>query len=285
MRGRNIPIVVVSGLVTLLLLATPGTAGVLDRMKETGAIRIGYRVDARPHSYADGAGRPNGYIIDVCREVVSSLQRAQGLPAIRTEYVAVPATARFESVRSGQVDLLCEASSITMSRRQIVDFSLPTYVDGAGVLSKRGVPIQSFEDFSGKRVGVLVATTTEQALRESLAELNIKADIRTVTDHREGAALVASGQIDAYVGDRSILSMMLYQRQAPQGLQVGMRYFSYETYALALPRGDDAFRFAVDRTLARLFRSGRMEELIKKNFGTDPDDVLRTMIAMNAVPD
>ena len=59
-----------------------------------------------------------------------------------------------------------------------------------------------------------------------------------------------------------------------------------ETYALALPRDDGAFRLLVDRTLARLYRSGRINIMIDKTFGPGlMDGMLSTMILINSLPD
>jgi ABC-type amino acid transport substrate-binding protein len=277
--------VIASALIALFAFANEGRTDTLARVKEAGSIKIGYRADARPHSYSDAAGRPAGYIVDLCREVVAAVGQAIAMPNLRAEYVTVTSENRFSAVQAGAIDLLCEPSSITMSRREMVDFSLPTFIDGAGVLARRGTVMQRFEDFAGKRIGVLSGTTTEQVLRNALSDLNLKAQVRTVSDHREGAALVAGDKLDAYFADRSILNTMVAGRGADQNLRLGARYFSYETYALAMQRGDHAFRLLVDRTLSRLYRSGKAEDMIKRTFGTDPDDMLRMMIAINALPD
>ena len=70
------------------------------------------------------------------------------------------------------------------------------------------------------------------------------------------------------------------------GFQLSKQYFSYETYALALPRDDGAFRLLVDRTLAGLYRSGRINAILAKSFGkAPPDDMLKAMILINSLPD
>lgn len=43
----------------------------------------------------------------------------------------VPADQRFESVPDGKIDILCDPSTVTLPRREMVDFSLPTFLDGA----------------------------------------------------------------------------------------------------------------------------------------------------------
>ena len=262
------------------VLSQAAAAATLDRIRDAGAIRLGYRVDAKPYSYHDANGQPAGYIVDLCTEVAAALG-----PQIRPQYVRIAADARFESVLNGRIDILCDPSSITLARREIVDFSLPTFIDGAGVISRSNNPIRSFEDFAGKRVGVLGGTTSERTLRTSLDELNVKATVVPATDHRAGLDLLSDGKVDAYFADRGIVAAMIRGGDRP-GLEISRQYFSYETYALALPRGDDAFRLFVDRVLARLYRTGKINSIMENTFGKAPaDELLKALIVINALPD
>jgi polar amino acid transport system substrate-binding protein/glutamate/aspartate transport system substrate-binding protein len=266
--------------VTLMIAGSAQASSVLDRIKSSGVIRLGYRADAEPYSYQTPDHRPAGYIVDICKEVAERLG-----PNLRAEYILVPANQRFESVRDGQVDLLCDPSSTTIARREIVDFSLPVFLDGAGVLSRASLPVERFEDTRGKRVGVLTGTTTERVLRDSLASLGVSATIIPVGDHREGMELVWSGKLDAYFADRSILAARLRRGDRP-GFELSKRYFSYETYALALPRDNSEFRLQIDRILAQLYRSGRINTILQKTFGDAPlDDMVKAMFIINALPD
>jgi ABC-type amino acid transport substrate-binding protein len=267
-----------------LLSGAHACAGTLDRVRETGVFTIAYRADARPYSYRTEKGEPAGYIVDLCREVAASVREHVG-KNIETIYQVVPASQRFETVRDGRADILCDPSTVTIARRELVDFSVPTYIDGAGVLSRDSKPIQRFEDLKGKRVGVLGGTTTEQLLRRTLADMQIGANLTVVRDHREGIELLTADRLDGYFADRGILSAFVAQGNLP-GFRIARQYFSYETYALALPRDDSAFRLLVDRTLARLYRSGRVRALLTKAFGRlQPDEMLNTLIAIHSVPE
>jgi len=267
-------------LAAAVVIASQASAGTIERVRDTGVFRIGYRADARPYSYQDANGRPAGYIVDLCRQVAAAFG-----PDIRTEYVLVRAGERFDSVRDGKVDILCDPSSVTIARREIVDFSLPTYLDGAGVLSRRNDPVRRFEDLAGKRVGVLIGTTTERLLRDSLQSLGLTATVVAVHDHRNGMQLVENAKLDAYIADRGILAAMLRQGNRP-GFALSKRYFSYETYALALPRDDSAFRLLVDKTLARLYRTGRIKAVLAKTFGNAPlDGMLNALFVINSLPE
>jgi ABC-type amino acid transport substrate-binding protein len=267
-----------------LACCPPADAGTLDRIRETGTFRIGYRADAKPYSYRNENSQPAGYIVDLCLEVAGAV-RAEVSDKVRVEYVLVPTDQRFESVRDGKVDILCDPSSVTLPRRELVDFSLPTFLDGASVLYRMSKPVQRFEDLAGKRVGVLSNTTTERVLRESLGALGLKATIVPVGDHGAGIDLLWDDKLDAYFADRAIIAATLKEGDRP-GFQLSKQYFSYETYALALPRDDGAFRLLVDRTLARLYRTGRIDSILAKTFGkTPPDEMLKAMILINSLPD
>jgi polar amino acid transport system substrate-binding protein/glutamate/aspartate transport system substrate-binding protein len=264
----------------LVLAGSAQAASTLDRIKSSGVIRLGYRADAEPYSFQTTDGQPAGYIVDICKEVAGRIGAN-----IRADYVLVPASQRFEAVRDGHVDILCDPSSATIERRKIVDFSLPVFLDGAGVLFRANDPIRRFEDVRGKRVGVLSGTTTERVLRDSLESLGVAASVIPVGDHRAGMEMVWSGKLDAYFADRGILAAELRKTDRP-GFEVSKRYFSYETYALALPRDDSAFRLEVDTILARLYRSGRINAVLQKTFGDAPlDDMVKAMFVINALPD
>ena len=267
-------------LAALVIATQIAAAATLDRVRASGVFRIGYRADAKPYSYRNDQGHAAGYIVDLCLEVAKALG-----PNVRTDFVLVPSDQRFEAVRDGRADILCDPSSVTLARREMVDFSLPTFLDGAGVLSRISKPVRVFEDFAGKRIGVLEGTTSERMLRASLAELNLKATVMPVRDHRAGFALLSDDKIDAYFADRGIVMGILQEGGWP-GFEVSRSYFSYETYALALPRDDGAFRLLVDRTLTQLYRSGKINTILEKTFGKgQPPEMLKAMFLINSLPD
>ena len=72
-RGRVVPAAMTSALLAfaiLLGLAGPAVAQeirpTLDKIKETGAIQLGYRETSRPFSFVGTDGQPAGYSVDLC---------------------------------------------------------------------------------------------------------------------------------------------------------------------------------------------------------------------------
>jgi len=268
----------------LAISASGAAAQTLERVGETQTFRIGYRHFAPPYSYAASNGQPAGYIVDLCREVAGAVQKNLKLPKLNIEYVKVTAEDRFNAVRDGRIDVLCDPTSMTMSRRALVDFSLPTFIDGASVVT-RGTPVKGLEDLAGRKVGVLKGTTTEETLRSTLGQMRVNAEVVVVDDHPEGLKLLADGKLDAYFGDRGILHYLITNTPNAGKLALSDQYFTFETYALALPRGDQTFRLLVDTTLADLYRTERIHEIYARTFGRfPPDQFLNALFVINGVP-
>jgi ABC-type amino acid transport substrate-binding protein len=271
--------------IAALLVVGQAAAGTLDRVRESGAFKIGYRTDAPPFSYNSEIGEAAGYVVDLCREVAASAKQELGLADLRGEYVTVTAEDRFEAVKSGRVDLLCEATTVTLARRKLVDFSLMTFIDGASVMVRADGP-QSFKSLAGHKIGVHAGTTTETALRRTLTDLKVAAEMVPVEDHADGVKRLESGELAAYFADRAILTSMFVSAGSPQTLRISREYFSREPYALALARGDDEFRLLVDRTLARLYRSDAIDGIFARSFGkAKASDILKALYVINALPE
>ena len=271
---------------TLLLAVGIAAAGTLDRIGQEKTIRIAYREDAPPFSYKDKLGEPAGFMVDLCRAVAKKLADQLNLPSLNVAYVPVTAADRFEAIAQQKADLLCEPTSITLSRREQVDFSIPTFLDGASLIVRAGGP-KNLRDLSGKKIGVLAGTTTEEALRNTLNEAKINGDVVAAKTHGEGLAMLDEGKISAYFGDRSILLFLIKDSKAPEKLRLADDYLTVEPYALALPRGDTDFRLAVDRALSHIYRSGEIAAVFQRTFGgkAEPSQILRTLYLISGVPD
>jgi ABC-type amino acid transport substrate-binding protein len=273
------------GALALLLLPTLAAADTLERMARDGVLRIGYRDTAVPFSFADPTtGRPAGYAVRLCEAIVPDLAAAAGVARLNVTYVPVTAENRFDAVAEGRIDLLCGPATRTLTRRSLVDFSIPTFVDGAGIALRRD-GVRSFDALSGRTIAVTRGTTTEEALARTLAESGLDAAVLPVGDHEAGLLALREGRADAYFADRAILQFLV-ARHGGDDVVVANDQFTLETHALALPRGDADFRQAVDTGLSRLYLTGEVEALFGQAFGPDAvmTDLLRSVYRIGALP-
>jgi ABC-type amino acid transport substrate-binding protein len=270
----------------LLMMVGIAAAGVLDRVVQEKAIRIAYREDAPPFSFKDKIGEPAGFMVDLCRAVAKKVAEERNLPSLSVVYVPVTAADRFDAITQEKADLLCEPTSVTLSRRQLVDFSIPTFLDGASLIVRADGP-KKLNELTGRKVGVAAGTTTEESLRNSLKDAGIGAEVVAAETHRDGLTMLDEGKISAYFADRSILLFLIKDSKAPEKLRLADDYLSVEPYALALPRGDSDFRLAVDRALSHIYRSGEIGPIFERTFGgkAKPSQILQTLYLISGLPD
>jgi ABC-type amino acid transport substrate-binding protein len=142
-------------------------------------------------------------------------------------------------------------------------------------------------DLQGKRIAVARGTTTLGAVERGLARRFVKAQIVPVDTVAQGFDMLKEGKVDALASDRTHLVGSFVGGGGAEGLMVFPEAFSYEPYAIMLPRGDSAMRLAVDRALAAVFRSGDIEQIYKDwllPLG-EPSPALIALYLMNALPE
>jgi ABC-type amino acid transport substrate-binding protein len=199
----------------------------------------------------------------------------------------VTAENRIQMVVQGKVDIECGTTTITLSRQEQVDFSLMTFIDGAGLLTAAGVNWRGAADLADKRIAVIPGTTTEKALADVLKKEFITVQIIKVKDHLEGLAAVEKGSADAFAADRGTLAGIAITSKDPRRFALANVVFSYEPYGLMLRRNDPAFRLAVNRALAELYRSGGFIPIYERWFGVfgKPPEAILAMYMLNGLPE
>ena len=272
---------------TMLLVAlavADAAAGTLDRIRDRHTIVFAYRDGASPFSFKDRDGKVRGYTAELCTRVAAAIQRQLGLPSLDVQWFPVDADNRLEAVASGRADAECGTTTITLSRMERVDFSVPIFVDGAALAVKAQSPVKRIVDLGGRRVAVIPGTTTERALRAALDLAGARATIVPVTRPEEGAAALREGRADAYAGDRIVLTQMMLRGN---DLSVLPDDFSFEPYAIVVRRDDADFRLAVNRALVSFYKRGDIDQVFQHWLAPlgRPSPLVNAMFYLNALPD
>ena len=276
----------------VLLTLTPALGqdldGTLKKIKTSSTLTIGYREAAPPFSFMGPDKRPIGYSIDICMNVASAIEKQLGLANLKLNWVAVTAENRIDMVAQGKVDLECSTTTITLARLERVDFSLMTFVDGGSLLIMASANVGSgLSDLAGKRIAVIPGTTTEKALTEFFKKEFITVQIVRVKDHAEGLAAIEGDKADTFASDRGILIGLALTSKDPKRFALANLLFSYEPYGLMMRRNDGAFRLAVNRALAGLYRSGGIVSIYERWFAAfgKPSEAIQAMYLLNGIPE
>jgi len=269
----------------LLCAAFAADAQTLADVKKRGALRIGYSETSVPFSFKDKDGQPSGYSVELCKRVATAIATKSGT-AVKVEWVPLTPATRLDAVATGKVDMECSTATVTLSRRERVDFSLPIFVDAATVMS-RGAAAKALSDLQGKKIAVAEGTTTVAALEGGLAKRFIKAEIVKTKTVAEGFDLLKEGKVDALASDRTALVGTFLRAGGAEGLGVLSEDLSYEPYAIVLRKGDADMRLMVDRVLAQIYRTGEIEAIYTRWLGPlgAPSVGLMGMYLLNGLPE
>ncbi|WP_336488701.1 amino acid ABC transporter substrate-binding protein [Methylobacterium nigriterrae] len=260
------------GALAALTAAAPAGAGdvltgTLKKIKDSGAVTLGYRESSLPFSFLDGTGKPVGYAIDLCLDVVDDIAAEIGRPDLAIRYEPVTSENRIPAVTSGRIDIECGSTTANPERRRQVAFSPVTYLSATKLLVRRDSPVKSFRDLAGRTVAVTAGTTNEGALRTLFAQLKIPATIVTGRDHAESFAMVKDGRADA-LGLDDILLYGLIAGAGPEGAAYTVLpdKLSFEPYGLMFRKDDPEFAGLVSGTFTRIAESRELRWLYEKWF-------------------
>ncbi len=191
---------------------------------------------------------------------------------------------RFSAVAGGKADLECGSSTVTLSRMKEIDFSNLVFVESTGVLVATASNIHSFAELAGKKIAVVSGTTNERAVAELVRAGDLKVTLVPVKDRDEAVEALEAGKVDGFASDKLLLAGA--QVKHPEALAMLPDDLSIEQYAIVLPRGDWAFRLAVNTGLAQIFRSGKTGDLFERwFFGSRPGVLLEALYALGRISD
>jgi len=261
--------------------------GTLKKIKASATLTLGYRESAPPFSFPGPDRRPVGYSVDLCMHIAGVVQKQLALSNLKLNWVPVTAENRIDMVVQGKIDLECGTTTATLSRQERVDFTLMTFVDGGSLLTKRDLDLRGVGDLAGKRIAVIPGTTTESALAKFLKTEFVTVETVKVKDPVEGVGSIEKGTADAFASDRGILIGIAVTSKDPSRFGLANLLFSYEPYGFMLRRNDAAFRLAVNKALAQLYRSGDVVAIYDRWFGGlgKPTQAIQAMYLLNGLPE
>lgn len=240
--------------------------GVLKRVKDAGIVRIGYRQAALPFSFEGPDGKPYGYSIDLCHEIVEHIADAAGIAMLVVRYRRVTPANRIVQVVEGKVDLECGATTNTAERRGQVAFSPLIFVAGTRLLVKSGSPVRSVRQLAGRKVAVVHGTTNEEAMRHLEATLASGATVLVADDYTQALQWLGDGTADAFAGDDILLTAYIAEKGLGGQYAVVGELLSFEPYGIMFARDDPLLAEAVDAAFRRLATSRELRWIYNKWF-------------------
>lgn len=240
-------------------------SGTLQRIKETGEIRIGHRDVSVPFSYLTDDGKPIGFFMDICARVVDTI-KADLKQDVKVVLRPVTLSTQIPLLQNQGVDIVCGPATNTVERQKQVAFSNTLYVSSIRAVVRRDGGINKFADLNDKTVALTAASTSINLLSKFEQENKFETKKLTNPDHAQSFLMFSTGRAQAFVMDDILLASLVANSAKPGDFKLIDEALRVEPYGLVMRKDDPQFKAAVDKTLAALVRSGDYQKLFAKWF-------------------
>lgn len=169
----------------------------IEKIKESGKVKIGVFSDKPPFGYVDEKGENQGYDVYLAKRIAKDLLGDEN----KVEFVLVEAANRVEYLESNKVDIILANFTVTPERKEKVDFATPYMKVALGVVSPDGSPIKSVEELKGKKLLVNKGTTAENYFTKNYPDI----ELVKFEQNTETFAALTDGRGDALAHDNTLL--------------------------------------------------------------------------------
>lgn len=247
-------------------LASAADINTLQRLNETGTLRVGYG-DTAPFSYTDDEGNVLGYSIELCQRVAAQLQQQLGLPTLDIEYVFRTPGNRVQLLNSGDIDIECNASTNNAERRRSAEFSLSHFFVSVRFVALKENQFLTLQDLAGRSVSVARGTVNVSQINQANRERQLNLSVVPVETLQEAFDLVTEGRVAAFAMDDILLSTLIAAAEEPSAYSLSEEAITAEEPLGLLMREDDqAFVAQVNQALRTIYRRGDMQVLYERWF-------------------
>ncbi len=228
----------------------------LQKVIQSKKITAGVILSFPPFGFKDEKGNPQGYDVDLAKEVAKSL-------GAELTIVDVTADARIPSLETDKVDIVVGNFTRTLARAQKVNFTDPYVVAGERLLVKKGSPVKEIKDLSGRKAAVIKGSTNADIVKKYAPD----AGIAYFTTSADAVLAIKNGQADAFIEDSNFLQ---YQAKLNADLEVvGDSFVPLEYNAFGVKKGDQEWLNYLNLFVFNMNNNGLNKELYKKWFGND----------------
>lgn len=245
--------------------AQSGGESTLDRVNDSGVVRIGIRFDNPPLSYINEDGDWVGFDVDLANEIADRLD-------VEIEQVRVDEVTRISFLQEGQIDLAVASMNHTRSRDDAVDFSITYFWDSQTFLVRDGEGIDSLDDMFGR---VIAMNAGSSAIPAWLAYVEANGgptpEIVEFTDKPAAVQALRDGAVDGYAEDGITLAALSAGDDSLVLLPEG---FNPVQFGIGLPENDSDWRDVINFTLQEIWKDGTYFEIYERWLGPDAEVVL-----------
>jgi polar amino acid transport system substrate-binding protein len=235
-------------------------------LSRVNMIRFLTEIDYPPFDYAGPDGNPQGFNIDLARMLCEELKLACTMQMRSFETLV-------SALDANRGDAAIASIAATPETRTKVDFTDPYYRTPARFVARKDSPISDPlpERLEGKKIAVVAGTAHEAYLKALFTEV----EVRPYPDAAAARQALRRGEVDLLFGDAISLAFWLNGTDSENccafrgGPYMDTRYFG-EGIGIAVKKGNDTIRLALNWALFRVWEQGRFTDLWLRYFPISP---------------
>ena len=169
LNRQTIPVVLIA-LLSLTLAALPSELSaqdspVLDRIVETGTLRVGMSGNQPPFNMKARDGSPMGLEVDLANAMATMMQ-------VEAQIVEMPFAELIPALERGEIDMILSGMTITADRSRRVSFIGPYVMSGKSILTKSSTlaAIQNAAELDASEVAFMRNVGTVDFSRQRVSD-------------------------------------------------------------------------------------------------------------------
>lgn len=236
----------------------PAQADELEKLKETGEMRIAMSGQYPPFSFTNEKNEVVGFDASIGAEIADRM-------GMKPKIVTTPFDGIIAGLLAKKYDAVVASMTITPEREKAVDFVGPYYHAGRTIVVKDSSSIQKLEELNGKTVGVTMGDA-----HEKWAKAQGDLTVRTYKGLPEMLIDLEAGRIDALVMDS--IPVMIAVKETGQKVRTldtpnieGGRV----ALGIAIRKNNPELKAAMQKTLDDMLADGGYEKISMQWIGSD----------------
>ena len=235
-------------------------------LTRVSVIRFITETDYPPFNFAGPDGNPQGFNVEFARLMCEQIKLACTIQMRRFETL-------IDAITSNRGDAIIASMAATPQLRTKVDFTDPYYRVPARFVSRKDAVMPEIrpEYLEGKKVGVIAGSAHEAYLKAMFTD----AELHSYPNDDALRLALRRGEVDFIFGDGISLAFWVNGTDSADccafsgGPFVESRYFG-EGVGIAVRKGNDLLRQALNWALFRVWEKGRYTDLWLRYFSVSP---------------
>ena len=227
----------------------------IEKIKQTGVLKVGVRFDAPPMGTVDSAGRPVGFSVDLGNMIAQTL-------GVKAEFIQSTPKSRIQLLQNGNIDLQIDTLTPTKERNEIVDFTIPFAWDGGVLVVRKGDSLDVKDYGPPKKLAGLQGNYWVKVVQQSVPN----AQFTMFQEFPDTFVALLNKKVDG-VAINKVLAVAVV-KQHPE-LTMSKNFYD-DPWAIAVRQNDSKWRNFLNFYLQEMWCKGTYQALYTKWFGEEP---------------